>query len=135
MSCHAAVFNSARFSASVQPHPPPPNRSVDASSYIPVNLTSLGGRLAWAQHHPEKAAAIAAAAQRFAREHITAGHVVLYWGQLLEEYASLQRFTVTLPPDACTCWPIRAGSTVAGSRPSYMLPGSKRCKWVCDYRS
>ena len=90
--------------------------------------------MAWATHHPAKAAAIAAAARRFAATQLTAGHVTLYWGQLLEEYASLQRFAVKLPDDACTCWPVRAGTSAAASRPPHLPRGTRRCKWVCDFR-
>ena len=58
--------------------------------YVPVNVTNLGERVAWAQKNQRKAEAIGDAAFKFAQQRLTASHFALYWKQLLDEYAELQ---------------------------------------------
>jgi glycosyl transferase family 90 len=58
--------------------------------YIPVNedLSDLSRQIDWAAAHPEKAAAIAARAQEFARTHLRRRHAVRYLADRLIEFSN-----------------------------------------------
>jgi hypothetical protein len=103
--------------------------------YVPVNVTNLGDRVKWAGANAGRVERIAAASAKFARERLTAAHFALYWKQLLDLYAELQRFRVKLPEDACTCWKVARKSHADSSRPRHVPRGTKRCPFICDFGS
>ena len=98
-------------------------------NYIPVNLTNLEERWAWAQAHPARVARIAAAGMAHAQSELSTARVFGYWRSLLEAYAALQTFTVKLPHDACTCWSLKHKK-----RPGHIPRTARRCpKSICDF--
>ena len=95
--------------------------------YVPVNDVNLGERMQWTSNNPGAVEDMVAASKAFAKTYLTPGFIALYWKQLLDEYAALQRFTVELPDDACTCW---RGDQ---KKPPAILPKkTKRCPHLCD---
>ena len=97
--------------------------------YLSVNYTNLGEVHSWAEAHQKEAEAIAAAGLALARERLTGKAVADYWQSVLREYASLQRFTVALPPQgSCACF------FAKGRPPPERLPRtvSGRCPFICD---
>ena len=95
--------------------------------YIPVNHENLGERMEWAVKHPKSTERIAQEARAMAKSFLNADFLASYWKQLLDEYARLQRFTVELPDDACTCW--RGDQK---KPPPYLPKKTKRCPYLCD---
>jgi hypothetical protein len=95
--------------------------------YVPVNHDNLGARMEWASKHVGVVEGVALASKAVARTYLTPEYISLYWKQLLDEYALLQRFKVDLPRDACTCW---RGDQ---KKPPEGLPRQvKRCPNLCD---
>ena len=95
--------------------------------YIPVNHENLGQRMEWVVNHPKSVERVAAASRIMARTFLTADFLAMYWKQLLDEYARLQRFTVVLPDDACTCW--RGDQK---KPPPYLPRKTMRCPFLCE---
>lgn len=95
--------------------------------FIPVNHENLGERMEWAVRHPRSTERIAQEARTMAKSFLNADFLATYWKQLLDEYARLQRFTVELPDDACTCW--RGDQK---KPPPYLPRKTKRCPYLCD---
>ena len=106
----------------------------EGSHFVAVNASDLGEAVGRMQKAPLAAAGIGAAALAFARARLTAGHFALYWKQLLDAYARLQRFSPALPSDACTCWPAKTARE-RRRRPRHLPRGTVRCPTICDFGS
>jgi hypothetical protein len=98
--------------------------------YLPVNLTSLPAVFRAAEADTLAASWVGGMGLKYAAEHLTTEAVFGYWHALLADYAALQSFNVTLPPDACTCWPV----TRRQVRPAHIPRRARRCsRAICDF--
>ena len=68
--------------------------------YVPIaaNLEDVPEKLAWAKQNPQRAEAIAAEGQRFAREHLHTQSIACYFWQLLTTFGALQDFQPRVDP-------------------------------------
>jgi len=100
--------------------------------YVPVNVSSIGERYAWAQANEAAAAGIAWRGRAAAREHIGPRHFADYWAQLLTAYTALLDFKLEAPPPGlCTCWP---GADKHHKPPHWVHKSARSCGVLCSDR-
>lgn len=80
--------------------------------YVPVTTKNFDSTLRWLHNNEAYAESVAQASLNFTSYVLSGEMIALYWKNLLDSYAKLQRFEPRIPSGACTCYDLSGSPQV-----------------------